>query len=391
MQSLDTFFSDNLGPINIDYSRLLSKDRKILVSFKAQLSQGIFFTERQANLLVKILKDNKKEIKKQVPEVDQHLTNPTWSKDFRIIEKFRNVVLEEGEKSEIIVKFNFDRTIKDKIYEIVNRVTGKFIAMSATEYKFSFNVRKEVLLVNELTPHNFTYDKKIQKIYQEIQEIVKHDVSKFDILKTNNEKLLAVVKQDVGNIDEDNLMLLQDRKFRYQYKITEKCQETTLASKIANRPVHKVFINSDFYSLNEVVSALTQLNRFSTMVVFEGHSSSVNKEMLNLVAKAVKGTDIERRVGIYFRFDSKQDPAGFNKAVGELEFNKPLSSNTKIAGIANNKLPKFMLKNHWRPSSVISFTNNFKSNKSSIYATSADLIIFYSTLKPLSGNIYDIV
>jgi hypothetical protein len=50
-----------------------------------------------------------------------------------------------------------------------------------------------------------------------------------------------------------------------------------------------------------------------------------------------------------------------------------------------------MLKSSWYPASVISFSTNFKNNKTSIYCDSTDLIIYYTNKQPLGGGIDAIV
>jgi len=391
MNTLDKFFIDNLGPSKIDYTLLFPRDRKILVSFRTQLLRNIFFTERQANLLVKILKDNKKIIESQTSSIDEVIDEVKWSKDFRTIEKIRKISLEESEKSSILVKFNFDKTIKDKLYLNSGKFIGNFVAVSSTEFKVSFNENNLMLLKNELKEFKFEFDEKLTLIIEKIEEILKNKEEHFNILTTSNQKLINAVKKDIGEISEENILLLQDRKIRYQYKIFKEIEKNTLASKIAHRTSTKIFINSEQYTLTDVIVALNELKRFPILTIFEGHSSFPNKESLDTLAVALENINLKDNVGIYFRFDTDQDHAGFNKLINHLNFNQQLSDKTQVAGIANNKLPKFMLKTSWRSSTVISFSNNFKSNKASVYACDADLIIFYSKTKPLGGNINDIL
>jgi hypothetical protein len=391
MHPLDTFFIDNLGPSKIDYDLLLPKDRKILVSFRSQLLQNIFFTERQAHLLVKILKDNKKVIKSQVNGIDTVIDNVSWSKDFRVIKKFREISVDNTEKPSISIRFNFDKAVKDRLYALSGKFIGNFLAISSTEFRVSFNEPNIMLLNSEFKEFNFEFDNKIKKIIEDIDVIVKNSKENFDILKTDNVRLLSAVKKDVGEINDEHLTLLHDRKFRYQYKISKEIEQNSLTTKIACRKSTKIFIDSQKYSLDQVISSLKELNRFPMLTVFEGHTVGTNKDSLDLLATALKNNNLDNDVGIYFRFDSEQDHAGFNKTVAQLEFNKNLNETTMVAGIPNNKLPKFMLKNPWRASTVLSFTTNFKTNKASVYASNADLIIYYSKTKPLGGNIHDIV
>ena len=101
--------------------------------------------------------------------------------------------------------------------------------------------------------------------------------------------------------------------------------------------------------------------------------------------KSLKNCDLNN-VGIYFRFDSAGDSnKDFNATISNLGYNAKLDKHTLVAGIANNKLPKFMLKNGWYPNSVISFSNNFKGNKTSVYCNAVDLIVYYNDKRPLGG------
>jgi hypothetical protein len=390
MNTVDNFFITKLAPANTNYDMFLAKDRKILISFWAQLTQKVFFTERQANLLVKILKENKKQLVYDHDELNDLLNLPTWSQPFRVVKKFREIYINTPENTDIVVKFNFDKSIKDKLYHLASQTEGKFVAVSATEFKFSLNEHNLMMLLHELQPYKFNVDDKIQKIYEEINNILNSPSCTFDIFKTTHEKLLVAVKKSVGEVTPDNLLLLHDRKFRFQYKISEKIEENTLTAKIASRESTKIFINSDHTSLTSVISSLKELNRLPALVVFEGHDNKVNKKTLDLLVTALEENKLTDQVGIYFRFETANDTAGFNKVISEHQFNKPLTGQTEIVGIANNKLPKFMLSSDWRPETVISFSNNFKSNKAAIYCSNVDLTIFYSTLKPL-GTAHDIL
>jgi len=131
--------------------------------------------------------------------------------------------------------------------------------------------------------------------------------------------------------------------------------------------------------------ALYELNRLPVLFVFNGHDSKECLQNLKKMEKSLKNCDLNK-VGIYFRFDSAGDSnKDFNASISHLGYNVKLDKQTLVAGIANNKLPKFMLKNGWYPNSVISFSNNFKSNKTSVYCDAVDLIVYYNDKRPLGG------
>ncbi len=121
--------------------------------------------------------------------------------------------------------------------------------------------------------------------------------------------------------------------------------------------------------------------------MFEGHSSKTDKKSLDLLKNSVEELGIENSVGIYFRYDKVNDTDSFNTAIAESKFNKNLEDTTFVAGISNNKLPKFMVNLGWKPMSIISLTSTFKNNKSSVYFSDVDLTIFYTDKQPLGAGI----
>jgi hypothetical protein len=283
------------------------------------------------------------------------------------------------------VEFTFDKQLKEKLHELNASLNGGISATPGNAYHVQLTEKNILLLVDKFINDDFVIDQKIMNFYREICEIVKNTKSPFNVFDLENEKLKKIVETDVGPITKENLLLLHDRKIRYQYQIFDKIDEKSLTSSLAQRTTQKVFVNREQFSLDEVLASLMELKRFPVLVIFEGHSPQENRKFLDFLSNSVKNTEIAGDVGIYFRFDSKEDTVGFNSQVSMLQYNKNLTESTVIAGIANNKIPKFMVKNKWKPNTVISFTNNFKNNKSSNYSSDIDLIIYWSLVKPFNG------
>jgi len=105
----------------------------------------------------------------------------------------------------------------------------------------------------------------------------------------------------------------------------------------------------------------------------------------------VEQTGLPNDIGIYFRYNKEGDADNFNQEISLLGYNKVLSDTTQVAGISNNKIPKFMIKTGWKPQTVVSFTTSFKSNKSYVYCSDVDLVIYYNSVKPLDGEVNEIV
>jgi hypothetical protein len=241
-------------------------------------------------------------------------------------------------------------------------------------------------VVKTFKSQGFEIDPILMKFYDEISEILSSTSDQFEIFKITNDKMLSLIKKDVTDIDENNLTLLNDRSHRFQYSVFQKNPEFSLKNSLANRLGTKVWIDSNTTTLDEVMCAINELNRFPLLIVFNGHDSKECLHHLKNLSSSLKNIQVENNVSVYFRFDNvTEHNREFNNSVASLGYNTALASSTLVAGIANNKLPKFMISNNWRPKSVITFSNNFKNNKTSYYCDAVDLIVYYNEKRPLGG------
>jgi len=364
-----------------------SRDKKILISLTKQISSGHFLTENQSKLLLKILNENKESVSTVSQEFISSIEYPTWSKPFRVIEQVRKIFLNKENDPKIVIEFTYNKRLKQTISDLSKQIQGQILSVSSKQYLVPLTEKNIHTVVKTFKNQGFAIDQNVMKFYSEIDEILQNNHQPFDIFKMTNDKIINAVKGDVGEISHSNLTLLNDRRFKFQYTISEKNSEVSLVNSIANRESHKVWIDSSNTDLKSVVDALTQLNRFPLLFVFNSHEAKECTKNLKLLSTIFKDN-----VGVYFRFDNTTDyNKEFNSTVSSLNFNKNLNQETLVSVISNNKLPKFMLKSSWYPASVISFSTNFKNNKTSIYCDSTDLIIYYTNKQPLGGGIDAIV
>jgi hypothetical protein len=387
MNTVDSLLAPIFREIKNLETGINSKDKKILVSLYKQVNCGVFLTENQSNLLVKILKENLKAIKPVLSEIDATLVSNHWSQPFRQIRKIRKIYLSEGFDNVFFVEFNYNAKLRDKMSQLHIKMKGT-VPVTSTKYAICLNETNLHEVLVTFSKDNFEIDEKLANFNLEIENIRKTTSSPFEIFSTTHEKLKKSVADDITDISTDNVLLLQDRKIRYQYEILEKTEDFTLAAKIAHRTGRKIFVNSDIHSLSEVINSLIELNRLPLLMVFDGHSSLKDKKSLNLVENALTSCKNTEHVGIYYRYDKSEDKENFNQEIARLGYNKNLSEDTVVAGISNTKLPKFMIKNEWKPETVISFTNSFKSNKTYVYCNEVDLIIYYGNIPPLDKDVH---
>jgi hypothetical protein len=367
-------------------SRIPARDKKILTSLSRQIHAGQFLTENQSKLLVKILKENQSYITTTDHERLLAIDCPTWSQQFRVIDQVRRIFLGKEHDGRILVEFTYNKRLRQQISDLSKQLEGQLIALNSKQYIIPLTEKNLHLVISTLKNQGFDIDQDLVKFYGEISEILKNANTQFNVFSLTDKKLETTVINEVGSITEDNLILLNDRRQKFQYSIFQKNPEISLKNSLANRPSTRVWIDSEQTSLDEIVSALRDLNRLPLLVIFNGHESKDCLQNLKKLEISLKNCGIDNDIGIYFRFDNVTDQnKNFNNLVSQLGYNAQLTDSTLVAGIANNKLPKFLLKAKWYPKSVISFSNNFKSNKTSVYCDAVDLIVYYNEKRPLGG------
>lgn len=366
-------------------SQIANRDKKVLISLARQITSGQFLTENQSKLLIKILKENDQHIFDPASTTRTIIDDPTWSQPFRVIEQVRKIFLAKDHDGRIIVEFTHNKRLRQQITDLNKTIEGQMLSINARQYSVPLTEKNLYQIVNAFKSNGFVIDQIIMKFYEEISEICSKKSTQFDVFNLTNEKLITAVHDEIGQISDDNLIMLNDRSLKFQYTIFPKDPEISLKNSLANRPSSRVWIDSSTTSLDDLVAALYELNRLPVLFVFNGHDSKECLQNLKKMENSLKKCDLNN-VGIYFRFDSAGDSnKDFNATISNLGYNVKLDKHTLVAGIANNKLPKFMLKNGWYPSSVISFSNNFKGNKTSVYCNAVDLIVYYNDKRPLGG------
>lgn len=359
------------------------RDKKILVSLFRQITSGHFLTENQGKLLVKIFKENIENLKFEDPKILELIELPIWSKPFRQIEYVKKMYLSTGEDSQIIVEFTFNKRIRDQISKMSNELDGALVSVGNKKHTLPLTEKNIITLVKGLKNFKFEIDEKIQDFYREISEILSAKENVFDLQKIENKKLLDSLYSDIGSENNKNHLLLADRKIRYQYQFFNDFTPVTLTDKIAYRKTSKLYLDKNKFNLTDIVNSLKDLDRFPALFIFSSHDINHSIVDLKNMATALDANNITD-VGIYFRFDNTTEQnRTFNDLVNTLKYNSKLDNTTKIVGLANNKLPKFLVKDKWKPKSIISFTNNFKNNKTSVYCDDVDLVIYYHDRAPL--------
>lgn len=392
MMSLDQILQDY--KISRPLQSLDFRADEILTSLSNQLGEGTYLTERQAILAVNLLTKNIGHL-----SIDQTLLeSPQWIKPFRILNKPQYVkFVQNNDTNKIFVEIAYSAHKKSlKKFEDLRK---KLIAYAVTKIKKSvwqvpYNETILYDIVTFALEEKITIDPKISEIFEKIQEIRtgKND-NLFFIEHASNDNLLKKVKEEVGDIISNNI-LLEDRKIAFQYQIFdsffEKKLEKTLSEKIATRKKSTIYLSKTNYKLEQIINSLNELQRFPCLIIFDASPEKSSKN-LEILSSALEHNNLTTNVGIYFRHDNTEIGKPFNELVAQKAYNKPLNNLTDIVGITNVKIPKFLLKMKWQPKSVIVLCQTLGSNRVNLFAEYCDLVIYYQDKKPLKTSIEEIV
>jgi len=391
MFTVDSFLQD-LDKNNFFQDKISwkHKERRILSSLVDQEKRGVFFTESQGNLLLKILKEYKNSLEQCYQSTLDFIENPIWSKNFRVLEIIKTIYIEDLKKCEILVKFTYNKNIKEHLFSLSKEIEGDIRSTNSDTFSVPLTENNIFLLVNEFEKHGFNFDKNIINFHKEIENIKKQANNNFDIFVNENLHLKNKLKLDIGDVSEKNSLLLKDRRLKFQYNYDVELENSCLTSKIANRTKSNIWIDSACFNLEEILKSLSELKRFPVLIIFDMYNVSSSKMMLDNINNFLKISNSNKKVGIYFRLDNTNNK-DFNEKISELNFNSYLDQDVGIVGLSIKQLPKFIIKSAWKPSSIIYVTSAFKGSKIYTYCNSVDLIICHSADKPLHGVDYAIV
>jgi len=363
---------------------LPSKDSKVLRSLATSISSHFFITENQSKLLMKILRENSKKITDFSEEIFTALNNPTWSKNFREIEQVRKIYISKNEDGEsiIFIEFTFSSEIR-KILQNLGQKLDNLVATSSQKIWTCDLTEKNIVgLVENLSHRDFTIDEVIKNHYTTIKSWSENEVrNQFLITNMTNTNFHKAITDDLGIATEIDQNIITDRSMRYQY-FTENAKNhgETLTEVIASRSKSRIWIDKNQHSLNEVVASLVELKRLPMLVVFDTIVNNKYLENMEFLSDALKKNGIFDGVGIYFRLPNDDMGKKFNNFIAEHKYNQQLDETSKVAGVMSGKIPKFFLKNAWKPLSVITLGTKMglRHGKTSVYANCCDCIVEWS-------------
>ena len=151
----------------------------------------------------------------------------------------------------------------------------------------------------------------------------------------------------------------------------DKGSEDSLIKKIAFRKDRSYHSVPSVETLDSVLTALWNLNRFPMLVLLDEESAENQLyELVNYFRDILPADD----QSVLFRLEDSN--CGFNQLIKDRKLNNWVDKNTKIVYINKNKLPKLLINNDWKPISAFSYNSRVDRFVDSYISFNCDLVVF---------------
>ena len=375
-----------------------SRDSRTLQSLHNAMQTDTYITEKQGNLLLQLLSNQLYTPFMLLANADyaDYLNMPLWKKEFRILPDIKKIyhipagsdrininMLKENYTGVIAIDFTFSSTIRNELKPLVDIL---WQVKSGSLYYADFNEANLVTIIEKLAPYNFEVELALHEYYNTIKLWDKSDI--VDLYKLDTmpyPRFKDCINLDLGDITILPSAIINDRRLRYQYttKIDDFQTEYELTKHIANREKTKIWIDSNTYSINDVIKSLIELNRLPLLVVFDQSTDVTTITQFTELSDALTANGVTDNIGFHFRLDNTLDGKIFNDEIGKRQYNNVLNASTQVAAVLGGKLPKFFLKEKWQPLSVLCIKNTLRHSKTAVYANRCDLVISYVPVEPI--------
>ena len=376
------------------YTLLNPYDSSVVQSFINQTIGGNGFTEKQANLAVKILKKYKLGLKSALGvDIDTFLLNPTYKLPLRVLITSTNISIYDHPRDGKSIKavFPYNEEILNKIRQRKNEYNNNFWDSDSKCWYFSLK-ESEILFVSELfSGPNVTFCQDFTDLLDQVKEITTTFEKYIPILtKTENNEIL--VKNSPKNLPpiqatEDLAALFEARRrgisvwdaYFEEYLMSDSINSATRAF-LKTDPSEQVLIDSQKYEISSISDIVR--NMLPALFIIPGGSEL---EKLEMAHKFLNGIGIvDEEISVMFRLPSETDKK-FNDFVKNNNLNSSLGPHTKVT-VVSGKIPKPVFKQNIKFHSIINLGHGNVHYTMKDFVSKHENMVYYSE-KSDQGNL----
>lgn len=346
------YIEDIVTKLSFNFSiNLKSWDSVFINSLSDQIHKGFSLTEKQANILLKVLKKNKTEINAAFnQDISQFIENPQFKLTKRTLNHQKQMEIIDDSEFHKVVKVQFPYS-EDTIQEIrQNRQKIDFARWDKDEKAWIFPLTEKNLLFlsNFHAGKGFEISESLQLLFSNIESVIKNIENYVPMLVLVDDKpKIKNCSNFCPDLPTDDILeaLFEARKrgiFTWDEKISDFLSsnnvKTVTKSFLKTEIDQKLHIDcekTDFYEIFDLVDNLQPC-----LIVIPGGSEL---EKLSMAHENLKKFGIEDcDMSVLFRLPNETDKK-FNDFVKNNGLNNSIHDFTKIVFISS-KIPKPMIK-----------------------------------------------
>lgn len=368
------------NPVNrVPYNQMLKKDIGLIMNISNQLKNNISLTNGQADLLVKVLKENLS-IFSNIPNIDLMLTDPKFKFSFRKLDTSRKIsLLTIEDKQYIAIKFPFNNKINNILYSITNKC--QFDKLKKV-YLMPLTTKNVHDVVDKLKEHGFNevdetvsnWYNQMKVIYQEPESYTPtidinglHNVNQFTTSYFNSQKKDTLIS---------NMFLARTLKINLAESIKDELKKLNLSPMtdlILNSSKNKIKINSNTTNISAIAGAIKDIEAYPITIILND-DQHVNQNLENWFIDLSNTGITSKEISVLFRSASNKD---VNTFIKNNSLNNIVSEETKVVFI-KQKVPKILFKIGFKPKLIISTSGLYAHYTAQKMVDTHPFVIYYT-------------
>lgn len=373
-------------------------DRQLdVVSLKLNDYKDQFLKHGYTNLL-EILNQKKTRLPLRVVDRSQWIRvvdEPDKQKRINYLSKMQKAY-EPSKSSYIAVRFPFNKTIIQLVEAIAHvHKDGYYHERGTHIHYFKLTENAVYDIIDKFKNKDYDIQEELLEYYSQVKEIKNNwkdyvpGVYDFK-LKNVVPNLTKAITKHLGEVSPSNIHLYKDRSMLYGLQHFDDLadytrQSSVLTQRIINRTSPAVFVSSNEWHLDAVVSSLAELKRFPLLVVVPEDNPL---DYISRMSQSLKAFVNKNKVTTMFRLDNKDSGKEFNDYLREFKLNNPLDETSEVVYIsASKKFPKPLFQSNWKYEAVI-YMQSIHQRQWTGYINS-DLIIHHDEVPSQIGSYFE--
>jgi len=348
-----------------------SSDQTILRSIARQVFKGVALTDRQYEVVKEKLLSYADQF--TALEYDVFGAVNTLRQPLRQIDRTKYIKILNNK---IKIRFPFSKKDIIKLEMAKTNSTGYEHEKGSHEHMFEYSEQSVFAILNEFADTSFEIDAELIEIYNKIKQI-KNNYENYVPgiynleLKNVNATARKLIVDELGDLDQTNLIKYVDRRFRYGIESVGASPNDTLLNKIAYRKSAELMLSPIEHDTHSVLSALWQLERFPLLVILDRANA---EEQLHEMVNYYRDMLPFEESSVLFRLDGND--SSFNALVKDRKLNNWVDKSTKIVYISTDTLPKLLVNGEWKPHTAISYNSRLDKLVNAYVGFNCDLIVY---------------